>query len=364
MILYVWKLENDTFTKTAVIDYATSIIWIQRFNAVGQFELYVRASEELFELFDGDIFLTRDDRSVAMYVEGVKLNTDDENGDYLTITGRSAECIMSWRIVQRAVYSSSLTTAEIIIRDLIKQLLIYDDVLINDNAITWLSLGQNHNWPDNITRQYTGKVLLDVVSELCTMFDYGFEFTFTGSGFEINLYKGVDRSFEQSENTFVVFSPEFENLGNTEYSHDSSNYANAAIIGGEGEGKDRTFAYVYPEGVTGFQRRVIYIDARQSSSNTDDGELTPTQYRAMLRAQGQEALDQRKITTSFSGEILNYNAYTYGVDYNLGDKVSIKNEYGVTGNATITEITEVDDETGYRLIPTLSEWTITEYEED
>jgi hypothetical protein len=68
----------------------------------------------------------------------------------------------------------------------------------------------------------------------------------------------------------------------------------------------------------------------------------------------------RKVTQTFNGEILNYNAYTYGVDYNLGDKVSIKNEYGVTGNATIMAITEVEDETGYRLVPTLSEWEIAE----
>ena len=84
----------------------------------------------------------------------------------------------------------------------------------------------------------------------------------------------------------------------------------------------------------------------------------------MLQNQGVEALEQRKITTSFNGEILNYNNYQYGVDYNLGDKVSVINEYGIRGNATITEITEVEDENGYRLIPTLSEWTVIEYEED
>ena len=82
----------------------------------------------------------------------------------------------------------------------------------------------------------------------------------------------------------------------------------------------------------------------------------------MLIAQGKEELEQRKITTSFNGEILNYNNYTYGVDYNLGDKVSIINEYGIRGNATITEITEVEDDTGYKLIPTLSEWETVNYE--
>ena len=356
MILYVWKLENDTFTKIKVIDNATSVIWVKRFNAVGNFELYIRASTELLELFTGDIFITRDESNVGMYVEKVQLNTDSENGDYLVITGRSAECILSWRVVMRVVYSSESTTAEYIIRNSIDKTLISD--IIPNNNISWLTLGEDHEWQDYITRQYTGKNVLDIVQDLCVTYNYGFEFEWNGSGFTINLYKGTDRSYDQTENTYIVFSPEFENLGNTEYIQDTMNYANAAIIGGEGEGTERKFAVVLPQGITGFNRRMIYIDARQSSSD----DLTESQYTDMLIAQGKEELEQRKITTSFNGEVLNYNNYTYGVDYKLGDKVSIINEYGIRGNATITEITEVEDDTGYKLIPTLSEWETVNYE--
>ena len=360
MVIYAYKLENNTFTRAAIIDNATSVIWVKRFNAVGEFELYIKATSQLLELFQNEIFLVRDDSNVAMYAEKVRLTTDSENGDYLTISGRSAEVILSWRIVQRSVYSAASTTAETIIRDCIGRLLIYSPVIINPGAIPFLSLETAHGWEDYVTRQYTGKVLLDVVQDLCVTFDYGFEFSWTGSGFEIKLYKGTDRSFGQSENTFVVFSPQFENLGNTEYIKDTSNYANAAIIGGEGEGSERVFVWVMPDGVEGFDRRVIYIDARNSSSD----ELTENQYKKMLAEEGKEEIELHKVTTEFNGEILNYNNYTYGVDYNLGDKVSIVNEYGIKGNATITEITEVEDETGYRLIPTLSEWTVIEYEED
>ena len=251
MILYVWKLENDTFTKIKVIDNATSVIWVKRFNAVGNFELYIRASTELLELFKGDIFITRDESNVGMYVEKVQLNTDSENGDYLVITGRSAECILSWRVVMRIVYSSESTTAEYIIRNSIDKTLIND--IIPNNNISWLTLGEDHEWQDYITRQYTGKNVLDIVQDLCVTYNYGFEFEWNGSGFTINLYKGTDRSYDQTDNTYIVFSPEFENLGNTEYIQDTMNYANAAIIGGEGEGTERKFAVVLPQGITGFK---------------------------------------------------------------------------------------------------------------
>lgn len=362
MILYVWKLENDVFTRVAVIDDATSIIWIKRFNAVGEFELYIKASQALLDLFQGDIFLTRDDSNVGMYVEKIKLTTNDETGDYLTISGRSAECILGWRIVGYATFTGATTTAEYIIRNCIDQQLIYSPIIINPGAIEWLTLGPNNGWQDLLNRQFTGKSLLDIVQDICVTYNYGFEFEWTGAGFQINLYKGTDRSFDQTENTFVVFSPAFENLGNTEYVRDTSNFANTAIIGGEGEGLQRTFVTVYPEGVEGFQRRVIYIDARNSSSN--NGALTNKQYRTLLAEEAKENLEQRKVTAAFGGEILNVNAYTYGVDYNLGDKVSIINEYGIRGNATVTEITEVEDESGYRLVPTFSEWELIEYEEE
>ena len=359
LILYIWKYANDTFDRIAVIDNATSIIWVKRYYTAGEFELYIAASAELLELFQGDIFITRDDTTTAMYVESVKLTTNEETGEYLTIKGHSAEIMLNWRIVMQAVYSSSNTTAEHIVRDVLTTWIIQpSEIIVSDDYIPFLTLGEERGYTDKLTAQYTGKKLLDVISGICNTFNYGISFAWNGSGFTVNLYQGVDRSVDQSENNYVIFSPEFENLGKTEYLNDTANFANSAIIGGEGEGTARTFAFVYPDGVTGFYRRTLYVDARQSSSDTEGGELTPSQYRKQLQAAGQDAIDARKITRTFNGEILNYNAYKYGVDYDLGDKVSIINEYGIRGNATITEITEVEDGTGYKLVPTLSEWEL------
>lgn len=362
MTLYVWSLKNDVFERVGVIDNATSIIWVKRFNDVGEFEIYIKATTELLHMLQGDIFITRDDSNVGMYVEKIQLTTDAENGNYLTISGRSAECILGWRYVTFNTYTGAAMTAEKIIRSAIDDKLIYYPIIINPGAIPWLSLGPLNGWEDYVNRQFTGKSLLDITKDICQTYNYGFEFEWTGSGFQINLYKGTDRSFDQTDNPLVVFSPQFENLGNTEYITDTTNYANSAWIGGEGEGTERKFVYVFSEDITGFARREIYVDARNSSSN--NGEISENSYRKLLAEQAKGKLEERKITRSFNGEILNYNAYTYGVDYELGDKVSVVNEYGIRGNTTITEITEVEDENGFRIVPTLSEWTIIDYEEE
>ena len=71
-----------------------------------------------------------------------------------------------------------------------------------------------------------------------------------------------------------------------------------------------------------------------------------------------DELAKVKELTDFSGEILAGNSYKYGIDYSLGDKVTVINEYGIRGTAVVSEITEVEDETGYSIYPTLSEWKV------
>lgn len=352
VILYIWKLsESGFFDEVAVIDDASSVIWVERHTDTGEFEVYIRASKERLELFaDGDVFITRSESDIAMYAESVKLNTDEENGDYLTVSGRSAEVMLHWRIVQFASFTGETANAENIIRYLFtQQFLIPAD---ETKYISWLSLEESHEWEDGAAHQYTGKSLNQIFGSLCVEVGYGYRLRWIGTGFQFELYKGTDRSYDQHVNPFVVFSPTFENLGNTEYEKNTSEYANAAIVGGEGEGATRTFVEVAEQGKSGFYFRQVYLDARNSSKE----DLTDEEYEEQLTNDGKAQLEELKVTAEYSGEILNYNSYEYRKDYNLGDKVSIKNQYGITGNATITEITEVEDASGYRIVPTLSEW--------
>ena len=371
MILYVWKYSKiaNTFDKTAVIDNATSVIWVQRVRTPGEFELYLRASPEMLELFTGDtltvhgqkmstgdIFVTQDneDRG-AMLVEKIELQTDAENGDYLIISGRSAECILGRRIIP--TQTNFTGTAENCIRSFINQNVV--SPVTGSRRIAIISLGTARGYTETIDKQATGKNLLETISDICGAYEYGFKFTFTGTGFVFNLFKGVDRSTGQTTNNRVIFSPAFENLGNTSYSRDKSTYYNAAYVGGEGEGSARIIQAVQINtSAIGYDRKEIWVDARQTSSDTEGGELTPIQYQALLTQQGQEELENHKELTEFSGEILDTNIYVFGVDYNLGDKVSVVNEYGITGTATVMEMTEVEDETGYKIYPTLSEWSV------
>lgn len=351
MILYVWSYANGVYTKNTVIDYATSIIWVKRFTAAGEFELYLPASPALMELFTGETLITRDDSNVAMIPEKIELTTDAETGNYLTISGRSAESILGRRIIPKQ--TNYRGTTENALRKMVT-----DNIILpadSTRKIPIFTLAPARGFTETIDKQVTGKNLLTVISDICTAYEYGFEVTFTNGNFVFDIYKGVDRSAGQQANPRVIFSPEFENLGNTEYSRDNTTYFNSVYVAGQGEGKDRVIVNVN-SAKKGLFLREEWVDARQTSSNTDEGQLTPEEYSALLQQQGDEELGNARETTNFGGEILDVNVYVFGVDYGLGDKVSVINEYGIEGTATVTEITEVEDENGYKIYPTLSEW--------
>lgn len=359
MILYVWKYNTSTnrFEKQYTVDNSISVIWVTRFQNAGEFEIFLPASQELRQIFYGyeyDVLITRDDSETAMIVDGIHLTTDAENGDRLTITGKSAEGILGRRIIPKQTNFTG--TAENCVRALVNQNVI--NPTDTNRKIDNFQLAAAQGYTDTIEKQVTGKNLLDVVSEICAAYDYGFRVRFTGTNFVFSMYRGTDHSTEQTENTPVIFSPDYENIGNTSYVYDKAPFITAVYVGGEGEGSNRKIASRRYTNAKGMFRREMWVDARNNSSTTEDGELTNDQYMATLMEQAKEAIRENMYTLDFSGEILNVNAYTYGVDYALGDTVSIINEYGIRGNAVISEITEVEDETGYRLIPTFSEWSV------
>ena len=66
--------------------------------------------------------------------------------------------------------------------------------------------------------QYTGDNLYDVIQKICEEQGIGFKITLNDEKqFVFELYAGSDRSYDQTENPYVIFSPKFENIINSNY---------------------------------------------------------------------------------------------------------------------------------------------------
>lgn len=326
--------------KIAPIDIFESIIWRDRYSKAGDFELYTRASASMFQILREDYYLGMPESDRLMIIESIELKTDAEEGNLFIVKGRSLESIIGRRIIWRQTGLSG--TLQNGIKQLLEENAINPDDpdrrilrLIFEESTDPLVVGIP------IDQQYTGDNLLDVVEELCDANNIGFKITLNADGqFVFKLYAGVDRSFDQIENPWVAFSPDLENLTNTEYFHSKVPFKTITLVGGEGEGSDRVTAQVaLPSGAnTDLERRELFTDARDVSSMQNGVQLSSAEYNSLLVQRGILSLLESTPASSFDGQVDPNTTYKQGVDFFLGDIVQIENEYGLRGRARVTEL--------------------------
>lgn len=347
MNIYVLNKQLDI---VAVVDAYKSIIWTNRYYECGDFELYLSATPSLIYDLREDYILVREDREDnGMVIENIKITTDVEEGNYLTVSGRCLKSILYRRIIWEQ------TQVKADIEECISILI--DKNIINpvdtNRKIENVKLGNMIATKTELSAQYTGDNLGETITAICQSFGLGWDVSLDmkQKTFTFVLYSGANRSYNQKENTWVVFSSEYDNLLSSEYAFSKQNYGNVTKVAGEGEGLARKYTTV--GNASGLDRYEIYTDARDVSTN--EGKVTEEEYKEQLAEKGKEQLAETVKTETFSGEVLQYQ-YTYGKDYFLGDIVEVVNEYEMSAVSRITEVIESEDESGNYTIPTFLTW--------
>lgn len=353
----IYVLDQD-LTLQGIIDEYVSIIWRPSYSEIGDFEIYLGATDKAINLLRRNWYVVRSsDITVkngittykkVMQIKNIQLVTDVENGDFLTVTGRELKYILHQRIVwgQRIISDS----VEYALRRLIGSNAV--EPVEPTRVIPNMQFAEPKGYSEQIELQVSNKQLDEAVIEICKAYNYGWDIYITDNKFTVDIYKGVDRSYNQTERPYVVFGETFENLFKTEYLYESEAYANMTLIGGEGEGGDRIYAYVNND-LSGLERYETFTDARDISQNLDseDEAISYEDYLLLLEERGMENLASLPVTEGFSGEVLSDVAFKYGVDFFLGDTVTVINKYGISKNVRVLSAIESEDETGTKLLP-------------
>lgn len=343
-------LDTD-FNAVAILDVYESFIWTDRFFECGDFELYTLVTDELLENLQIDYYIVNNESEHAMIIEDIEISADAEDGNHLTVTGRSLESILDRRIIWGLkTLSGKLQTA---IKTLITEAIIspsnsdrqisnFTFETTDDETITALT----------VDCQFTGDNLYDAIVSLCQSNGIGFKVILNDDNeFVFKLYSGSDRSYEQTDNPYVVFSSNYENINNSNYLESKSSYKNVALIGGEGEGTERVYAST--GSATGMDRREMFTDARDVSSEDEDGNtLSDSEYEALLVERGTEDLAENTEVSSFEGSADTTLMYTLNEDYYIGDIVQIMDDYGHEDRVRVVEIVISESEEGYTVYPT------------
>ena len=340
-----------------IISSYQSCIWNVQYFGQNDFQLVVNASTQNVNMLKPGAYLVRDEDITEdgftniMVIQNYQLDFDTEKGWLLTLTGKGLKNDL---LKRRIVWSQTNLTglAEVGIRQVITENVISPSD--SNRQIDGLVLDELQGFTETIEIQLLGENIADWLEEICTTYEYGWDVYINNGQYVFKLYKGTDRTYDQSEVTPVVFSPEFDNLLSSSYKYDMGNYKNAALIGGEGEGTAQRTATIGT--ATGLSRYEAYIDGGSVSSN---GEIiTVETYTKMLQEYGQTQLDQTAYTESFSGEIDPAGLYEINQDYFLGDIVQIQNEKGIQATPRIIEIIYAEDENGSSVVPTFSKWEV------
>lgn len=476
---------NETLDVIYIVDTYDSFIWTDRYCATGDFEFYSSMRDDVVKYLKADYYLQSQDSEHLMIIEKTLIKSDVENGNTITITGRSLESILERRIIwKQKTLSGNLQNG---IEELLNECIINptDSDRKIDNFLFEASTDELIT-PLTIEAQYTGDNLYEVIRQICEEKNIGFKITMhpasrnilsysssfwepggysdvTGAKvgfstrvrtknlipveqntkycfntnsttfkyavrsydqngtfvanwgdlstnairktnsnehyisitiheatngvpsetimgdiengtikpfcglaignhiqtdaesnskfFKFMLYAGVDRSYDQTKVPYVIFSPDFDNMLNSNYVESKASLKNVTLVGGEGEGSLRKYATVGE--ASGLNRRELFTDAKDISSDVGNHKiLNAEEYAAVLKQRGNETLSENSEITSFEGEIETTQMFKYRTDFFNGDIVQLANEYGNESRVRIVEMVMTSDETGNSVYPT------------
>lgn len=337
---------NKQFEKICLIDDYVSLIWSSRYYSCGDFEICLDVNDKTKSMIQRGYYIMRDDDEHVGIVEDISIQHNENTSDIIVISGRFLSSILGRRII--AKMTQVYGTPQACLQTLINQNAINPE--ISARRISNLTFTSNVNLTDVIRRQFTGDNLLETIEEMCMAYGIGFKTLLTDNhDFAFQLYQGIDRSYDQDENPYVVFSDVYENLQSAEYEENYMNVVTDVLVAGEGQGLNRKTVWVNDGGKTGINRYEVYEDARNASTN--NGEISDAVYYEQLREEGKESLSQ--LTQLFTGTVYFTNV-EYGVDVHLGDICVIENSrWGIAINSRLIEVIESVSESGeYSILPT------------
>lgn len=359
---------DTNFDQVAVVDAYKSFIWTDRFDEPGDFELYIPMNDTLPQIYQKGYYLWNADSEHLMIIESRNLETDPEEGAFYAVSGRSIESILDRRVIwnKTEFTMAENSTDRPNLQNGIKKLLDENVIVCSDMPVRKIDnfIFETNN-DEAVTKltfeaSYLGEDLLSVVKKLCQENEIGFKVVLNDNDqFVFKLYAGADRSYNQTVNPYVMFSPNYKNLSNAQYTDSDKPMKNVVLVVGETETDSDgnvTSRIDYEFGsAVGLDRRETFTDASSLKLEDDDGGIrTAEEYEALLRKRGIDALMENTYVSAFSGEVHPSVMYTYGKDYNMGDIVQVEDGYGHEAVARITEFIQSHDQNGMTAYPTFT----------
>lgn len=158
------------------------------------------------------------------------------------------------------------------------------------------------------------------------------------------LYKGKDLTSGNAEgNTPSIFSRDFDNVNEQEYTESNEGKKNVMYVTGAADAAGTVPLVEIDQGGKGLDRDEVYVDMSNVSRKYTENEVEITipeaEYLKLLTVAGTDSLEDYGETVSFTAIINISSNLVYGVDFNLGDRVTcIEKNWGIRIDVRITAV--------------------------
>ncbi len=342
MELYIY---NTALTLQGVIDEMTSFIWIRRYWSAGEFKLLVPFTPlNVRLLVKNNLIMKRGDNEAAQ-INYVSIRKNVYGLEEIEVQGRFITAWLDKRIVLNPIITTD--TSQNIINRIAEENLIAP---INiKRAMPLLELEENPPDLQSGIINYSSEPFISSLMATETVakaakLGFGIITDIKAQKHIFRVYKGRDLTAEQTENRPCIFSQEFDNIYEQEFTNSIENLRSACYVGGE-EKEGFTRQIVEVGTASGLDRTELFINASDITQTYREEETDVTMpletYIEMLRQRGIKDLEQYAETLNFSSKVNAFSNLKYKEDFAIGDRVTcVDKRWGIKINVRITEITE------------------------
>lgn len=341
------------------IDEISSLLWVTKYFDVGTFSLLAPITENNSKLLKRGNIITKHDGRREVVTEDGKIwrraaqityvhITKDENGlEQLEAQGYMLSRWLSKRCITPQIVKTDTNQALINFmvekncgsqagsRRKFQRFSILPQEKVAGTLVEYANVAYADLGAEVKGRAQAGKLGYDIlINEREKL--YGFY-----------LYKGKELTAKNSEgNTPCIFSRDFDNVDEQEYTDSIENCKNFIYVQGAAEDNETPpVVTVDAAGASGLELEEVFCEATDIARKYQEGETEITiplsTYLAMLRTRGNAELENYGEAVSFVSTISTNSNLKYKSDFDLGDRITCKEvKWGIQIDARITEVLE------------------------
>lgn len=327
----VINIIDRGFNFLGQIDNYESLILSRSYHGIGNFELHLHESNVYADKLQKENIVYVDEKKAYI----ILFRDIDSITGKMIVKGLSLKAYLKRQITfppEGEPYYQVEGDAETIMKGMVS-------ANLSRKNITQIVVATNQHRGEVTTFQTRYKNLAEELEKFSLATELGWDITLdlTNKRFVFDVIAGKDLTAGQEIYPQAIFSLEYDNIVEQQLIDSKLDYANTAVVGGQGELEWRVIEII-GDTDAGLDSYEVFVDA----SDID--------YDEYLADRGKQELAQYKEVLNFDSKVDPTKNLRYEEDFDLGDVVTLKNgRWNITADRRITGLTEIYESAGFKL---------------